>query len=120
MFKRVFLTTAALLAFTNPLIASDCEQPGLPEVPNGAEASLDIMITGQKAVKAFQADAETYRGCLAAVLDDLKSTAEEGDKDAAAAFKAATDDYNASVAAEEKLASDFNSAIQAYKAANPN
>ncbi len=120
MFNKMFLTTAALLAFTNSLIASDCEQPGLPEVPNGAEASLDTMISGQKAVKAFQADAQAYRGCLEALLEDIKSTAEEGDKDAAAAFKTATDDYNASVAAEEKLATDFNSAIQAYKAANPN
>lgn len=119
MFNKVFLATATLLAFTNPLIASDCEQPGLPEVPKGAEASLEIMITGQKAVKAFQADAQTYRGCLEAELDAIKSTAEEGDKVAAAAFKAATDAYNASVAAEEKLASDFNTAIQAYKAANP-
>ena len=118
--NKALLTAAAAFIFSSSVMANDCKQPSVPDVPNGAEASLDIMISGQKAVKAFQADAQGYRGCLEAVLEDIKSTAEEGDKEAAAAFKAATDAYNASVAAEEKLASDFNSAIQAYKAANPN
>ncbi len=119
MLNKALLTATALVTFTSPILANECQQPKLPEIPDGAEASLEVMISGQKAVKAFQANAQDYRVCLETVLNDIKSTAEEGDKEAAAAFKAATDAYNASVAAEEKLASDFNSAIQNYKAANP-
>ena len=110
---------ALSLTAAGPLMAADCTAPAMPELPNGETATMEEMIAGQTAVKAFQSDAQAYRACLEAELGTLKASAAEGDEAAAKAFSDMTADYNASVADEEKVAGDFNNAIRAYKAANP-
>lgn len=112
------LLTAALFMSAHAF-AQDCTAPATPTLPDGASASLEEMVAGQAAVKSFQADAQAYRECLDGAMQRLRTAAEDGDAEAAEAFKQTTDAYNASVSAEENLATDFNSAIRAYKAANP-
>jgi len=112
-------TFATALLLSCQTYAAECEAPATPEVPAGATATLEEMIAGQKSVKAFQADAQMFRQCVEGKLEGLKAAAAEGDEEAAEAFKNTTDAYNASVAAEEKLAEDFNTEIRAYKEANP-
>lgn len=115
-----WLAAATLLA-TAPAFAADCSLSDAPEVPDGASATLEEMVAGQQAVKTFQADAQAYRACMDGEMAAIKAAAEadEVDEEAAARFKAATEAYNASVAAEEALAEDFNAEIRAYKEANP-
>lgn len=93
--------------------------PEVPEIPDGSTATMEEMIAGQTAVKAFQSAVADYRGCQDGRMEALKAAVEEGDPDAAPAYEAATDAYNKSVTVEEGVAEQFNQSIRAYKAANP-
>ncbi|EED35157.1 hypothetical protein NOR51B_1102 [Luminiphilus syltensis NOR5-1B] len=116
-----FLAIALMAA--SPAFADDCEAPEAPTLPDGSSASMEEMVAGQGAIKAFQAESGEYRTCLDTEIAAAQKRVKKGDEDdkaeAAAAFEAATEAYNASVATEEKLAEDFNTAIRAFKAANP-
>ncbi len=104
--------------------ADDCVIPSLPEVPEGSDASMEQMIAIQKAVKVFQADNLDYMACLEPALntagENAKKTGSKEEKSAAKALYTEQEaTYNAAVSIEEKLVSDFNAAIRAYKAASP-
>ena len=77
------------------------------------------MIATQKAIKSFQSDAEVVRKCLDELMSTLREASTDGDADAIKEFNVANDRYNQSVSVEESLATEFNEAIKAYKAANP-
>ena len=113
------LVIATSLFAASQTFAADCTRPTMPAVPDGASATMDEMIAGQGAVKAFQADAQAFRACVDGKLAGLKAAAADGDEAAAETFKATTEAYNASVSDEETLAEAFNAAIRAYKEANP-
>lgn len=103
--------------------AADCTAPDAPEVPNGAKASYDDMVAGQQAVKEFQQNNKEYLNCMeqdisasAAAAKNVKAS----DDEKAVAIKqhnAAVQAYNAAIAREEKLAKDFNGALQEFKKA---
>ena len=115
------LALIGLILGSTASIADDCTAPPSPTPPDGATASMEQMLAGQKAVKAFQAANTAYRSCL----DPLVTAAEvaaAGDSpgpDLKATLKQLTDDYNASVSAEEEVANQFNVALREYKKANP-
>ncbi len=118
--NKIFISFALLLTFVaGPAVADDCTMPDKPSIPDGSTATMEEMIAGQSAVKAYQAAVEAYRGCQDGRMEALKAAVEEGDPGAAPAFETATDAYNESVTLEEQLAEEFNQAIRAYKAANP-
>jgi hypothetical protein len=107
-------------AFTSTgALADECNLGDMPTLPSGATASMEEMVAGQQAVKAFQTEAQTYRSCLDEEMNTIREAADDGDKTSAEAFKTLTDAYNASVAAEEEMANEFNAQIREYKAANP-
>lgn len=110
LFAASFITSLTAVA--------ECTAPDQPALPDGTSSTMDEMIAGQKAVKAFQADVQAFRACLDEELESLKSAAADGDEAAAELFAAKTDAYNASVAAEEEVANNFNAQIRAYKEAN--
>lgn len=112
LFIALFLSSLTAMA--------ECTAPNQPSMPDGASSTMDEMITGQKAVKAFQADAQKFRACLDKEIESMRSAASDGDEAAAESFAAKTDAYNASVAAEEEVANKFNAQIRAYKEANAN
>lgn len=94
-----------------------CDYPAEPEIPDGATASKDEMITASRAVRDFQAALETYRACIDAA-----------ETDAVAALEDPTDDelrnrqevlnkrYNATVEQEQRVVALFNASVQAYRA----
>ena len=102
-------------------MANDCTAPVTPSLPDGAQATLEQMLAGQKAVKAYQTANSEYRACL----DPLVSAAEvaaAGDSPGPELQEALTklnESYNASVSSEEALAEAFNTQLREYKAANP-
>ena len=108
-----FLRTSTFIALLAgaTLANAACDTPEMPSAPDGSTATMDEMIAGQQAVKAFQADSLEYRGCLDEVMLSLEHDLER--------YQTQTEAYNASVSAEESVAGAFNSAIAAYKAANP-
>ncbi|MCB1687378.1 MAG: hypothetical protein KDI33_02780 [Halioglobus sp.] len=110
------------LAFTSMAsFAEDCTTPTTPTLPDGATATLEQMLAGQKAVKDFQAMNTAYRSCLEPQIAAAE-TAAAGDSpgpELIEALKVLTDNYNASVSKEEELATQFNTELREYKEANP-
>lgn len=123
--RLVAIPLTAILMSARGLLAAECLEPEAPELPNGKTASMDAMLAGQKAVKAFQDLNLAYRDCLENEVSEAKATmeeaAEEGDKEAATAalaqHDAAIEAFNDAVADEEALAGQFNTEIREFKAA---
>ena len=113
----------ALLALGSSMAMAECVQPESPTLPDGSSATMDDMIVGQQAVKAFQAANLEYMGCLETQFTAAKKTIEEGKASDAEALKAAyekdVEAYNEAVSAEEALAGQFNTEIREFRAANP-
>ena len=113
----------ALLALGSSMDMADCVQPESPTLPDGSSATMDDMIAGQQAVKAFQAANLEYMGCLETQFTAAKKTIEEGKASDAEALKAAyekdVEAYNEAVSAEEAMAGKFNTEIREFRAANP-
>lgn len=116
-----FMKYAALtLAMGSPYaLAADCNAPEAPTMPDGASATYEDMIAGQKAVKAFQAANLEYMKCLEPDIATAEAAVQAGEEGAAEAYQAAQETYNAAVSAEEAVAGEFNTEIREYKAANP-
>ena len=119
------IALSAALAFgaTNALAIEECGSPEKPTMPDGSTASMEQMLEGQKAVKAFQADLKMHLECLdkhMAAAEDAASKTDDADEKAThqAAYNEAFNAYNAAVSSEEEVAGDFNVALRAYKAAN--
>lgn len=101
-------------------IAEECVAPtAVPTVPEGATSTMEQMLEGQKAVKAFQADNMAYLLCMDPKLAAAQEDVVAGSEEAVAAAEKLQESYNAAVSREEALASQFNTAIREYKAANP-
>lgn len=100
-------------------LAQDCETPSMPELPDGASATMEQMLEGQKAVKAFQASLMEYLKCLEPQLTAAQTAAEAGTEGAADNYKKLEETYNTGVSMEEEVAGQFNTEIREYKAANP-
>ncbi len=124
--KIVKYSALALLIGSGYSFADDCTAPALPELPDGATATMEQMLAGQKSVKAFQAANLEYMKCLEPGIETARAAAaeavekKEGVDEAKAAFTSAQDSYNAAVSAEEDLAGRFNNEVRAFKSAHPN
>lgn len=94
-----------------------CDYPDRVLVPNGSTATKEDMVTGQRGVKAYVAAMEVYLDCI---VEEEKAA-----RDAMGAMDADQEQdredmlnkkYNAAVDEMERLAAQFNSEVQAYKA----
>jgi len=96
-----------------------CDYPQRVDVPDGATATKDDMIAGQKGVKSYMASMEEYLTCIEAdeaqrVLgardldDDTKRQQEE----------MFNKKYNAAVEEMNLVAEEFNMQVRAYKDRN--
>lgn len=103
--------------------AADCDAPEKPPTLDGSTASMEEMLAGQKAVKAFQSANTDYMQCLEKNFQAAEENAKESADAAARAiaqkeYTQSVEAYNAAVSAEEEVAGAFNIALRAYKAAN--
>ena len=103
------------LAVSSMAAQAACDYPSRVEVPDGATATKDQMISGQKAVKQYMADMESYLACLeeqnaAAAVEgeDAEVTAQRSDLHVKR--------HNAAVEEMELLAARFNEQVRSYKA----
>jgi hypothetical protein len=117
--KVLKFTALALALGSTSVLAEDCQAPPAPELPEGASASMEQMLEGQKAVKTFQAANLEYMKCLEPNLTAAEASVQAGDEGADEKYQAAQETYNAAVSAEEGVAGQFNTEIREYKAANP-
>lgn len=102
-------------------IADECTAPTLPTLPDGATASLEQMLAGQKAVKDYQAANTEYRTCLEPQVSaaEVAAAGDSPGPELQETLKQLNDEYNASVSKEEELAIMFNTELREYKEANP-
>ena len=118
------LTRAVLVAALGTGYAhAECEAPAEPQIPDGANASMQDMLDGQQSVKAFQSGNMDYMKCLEAAFAEAEKAAKNADDKTEAAkamatYSEAVDAYNTAVSREETVAGDFNIQIREYKAAN--
>jgi hypothetical protein len=121
MNKIVVLVAGTLFAAS--AVAEDCTAPAAPSLPDGGSSTMEQMLEGQQAVKAFQAANLEYMTCLEERFTAAEQAAKEGSDDEKAAaqeqYNEAMNAYNAAVTKEEEVAGQFNTEIREYKAANP-
>lgn len=115
MNKKSKIAIAIASLIFAPLVFA-CDYPERADLPNGATASKDDMLAGQKTVKNYMSTMEEYLTCLekdeknaVAALDELS------DEDRASRDTAFTKKYNAAVEEMELIAAQFNEEVRAYK-----
>ena len=103
---------------TSPLHA-DCSYPAAPDkLPDGASATLEEMLSGQKAVNSYQKAINDYISCIDKDLDDR--IAKAGDKlkpeQKVDMQKIEAQKHNAAVDQMQSVADRFNEQVKVYKA----
>jgi hypothetical protein len=116
---KVFLAIAALTALTAGPAYADCPYPAAPaKIPDGATATMEEMIAGQKAVQAYDKAINEYVACIDAELQS--SVAKAGDKlkpeQKADMEKVEAQKHNAAIDQEQSVADRFNEQVKAFKA----
>ncbi len=121
MINRSKLALIGLALGSAVSMAGECPVPSDPRLPDGATATMEQMLAGQKAVKEYQAANSEYRACLDPQVSaaEVAAAGDSPSQEALAALKKLNDDYNASVSKEEELATKFNAALRDYKTAHP-
>ena len=98
---------------------ADCPYPQAPtKIPDGATATLEEMVAGQKAVGAYQKAINDYTACIDKELDD--AIAKGGDKlkpaQKADMQRVEAQKHNAAVDQLQAVADRFNEQVKVYKA----
>ena len=113
-------TLIKLISTTSMLLAAHtgfaCDYPERIKIPDGASASKQDMLDGQRGVKKFVADMEIYLDCIVeeekaarAAIADLQPEDEQQREDKL------NKKYNAAVDEMERLAAQFNAEVRIYK-----
>ena len=109
------------IAFATATAAAyaDCPYPQAPtKIPDGASATLEDMVAGQKAVAAYQKAINDYTACIDKELDD--ALAKGGDKlkpeQKADMQRVEAQKHNAAVDQLQAIADRFNEQVKVYKA----
>ncbi|MFZ9653036.1 MAG: hypothetical protein ACO3A8_06785 [Steroidobacteraceae bacterium] len=111
------LCIALVAAFAAGTANAACTYPKAPErIPDGGSATLEEMITAQRAVKQFDADITAYQNCVETEFSDAMakeaSLTEEQKKERR---KIVDQKLNAAVDDAQGLADRLNAQIRVYK-----
>ena len=97
-------------------LALACDYPKRVDIPNGATATKEELLQGQRDVKAYVAEMEEYLDCIVTTekaarsdMDDLEPEVEQQREDML------NKKYNAAVDEMETVAAAFNTQVQAYR-----
>jgi hypothetical protein len=98
---------------------ADCPYPQAPtKIPDGATATLEEMVAGQKAIGAYQKAINDYTACIDKELE--ANIAKEGDKlkpqQKADMQRVEAQKHNAAVDQLQAIADRFNEQVKVYKA----
>ena len=98
---------------------ADCPYPAAPaKIPDGATATLEEMLAGQKAVKEYEKAINDYNACIDKELED--DIAKAGDQlkpqQKAEMQKIEAQKHNAAVDQLQSVADRFNEQIKVFKA----
>ena len=100
-------------------VYADCTYPAAPpKLPDGASATLDEMLAGQKMVKEYDTAIKAYVDCIDKELDQKISSA--GDKlkpeQKADMQKVEAQKHNAAIDQLQGVADRFNEQVKVFKA----
>ena len=114
---KVFLAMALAAAAASAY--ADCPYPPAPaKMPDGATATLEEMVAGQKAVGAYQKAINDYNACIDKELDD--ALAKGGDKlkpeQKQEMQRVEAQKHNAAVDQLQAVADRFNEQVKVFKA----
>lgn len=96
--------------------AFGCDYPQRADVPDGATATKDEMIAGQRGIKSYMSAMEEYLSCIEVAEQQTIADTEESDE----AVKQQRIDmynkkYNAAVDEMNLVAEEFNAQVRVYK-----
>jgi len=115
MTKTVF---SVMAIFAAPL-ALACDYPTRADVPDGATATKEQMIVGQRGVKSYMGTMEVYLSCIEAAEQDTVAGNDESDEEAKQQrIDMLNKKYNAAVEEMNLVAEEFNTQVRAYKERN--
>jgi hypothetical protein len=122
MMKILFKSAVATTILAISPLALACDYPVAVDIPNGATATKDEMVSGVSAFKAWQQALAEYRECIKAetaeaiaALADSGASADEQEQSKTALEKQLTQKHDASVDDEMTRAEDMNTQIKAFK-----
>jgi hypothetical protein len=115
---KAFLTIVLSAAFTAGPAYADCSYPAAPaKLPDGASATLEEMIAGQKVVKEYDKAIKDYVDCIDKELD--AKIAKGGDQlkpeQKADMQKVEAQKHNAAIDQLQSVADRFNEQVKVYK-----
>lgn len=131
MIRRILALIAGgliICAFSaNATELTDCPRPSAPQdLPDGSSSSESRMVEAQQMVKNFVAEGQTFLDCLKMVIQEVKenvtAAAQESDeltedqKAAVRRHQKLIEIHNEMVGEMQRVAEDFNQAIQDYNA----
>jgi len=99
--------------------ALGCDYPARVDMPDGATATKEAMITGQRGIKAYMASMEEYLSCIEG--DEASAVLSLGDIDKETKRQREelfNKKYNAAVQEMNLVAEEFNVQVRAYKDIN--
>ena len=106
----------ALLAASAAAEAA-CIYPRAPEqIPDGAKASYEEMVAGQKAVQQFNNDINAYNSCLDLELETLEKSGQYDENRLAELRAMQAKKNNAAVDEVQAVADRFNEQLRIFKA----
>jgi hypothetical protein len=116
---KALLTMTILGALGAAPAFADCPYPAAPtKIPDGATATLQEMLDGQKAVQAYDKAINEYVGCVDKEVND--NIAKAGDslkpEQKADMQKVAMQKHNAAIDQEQSVADRFNEQVKVFKA----
>ena len=114
---KAFLALSALTVLSAPVYA-ECPYPAAPaKIPDGATATMEEMLAGQKAVKEYDKAITDYVACIDKELAD--SIAKGGDQlkpeQKADMQKVEAQKHNAAIDQEQSVADRFNEQVKVFK-----
>jgi hypothetical protein len=115
---KVLLALAATTALSAAAYA-DCPYPPVPDkIPDGATATMQDMLAGQKAVGEYNKSINDYVACIDKEVDD--AIAKAGDKlkpeQKADMQRIANQKHNAAIDQLQSVAERFNEQVKVFKA----
>jgi hypothetical protein len=116
---KMLHATAAVALLAAGTAYADCPYPPAPDrIPDGATATLDEMLAGQKAINAYNKAVNDYVACIDKQLDD--DIAKQGDKlkpqQKSEMQRVEAQKHNAAIDQLQSIADRFNEQVKVFKA----
>jgi|SRR5215469_10842950 len=118
---KAFLAMACATAVITLPVYADCPYPQAPaKLPDGATATLEEMVAGQKTVQAYEKAINEYNACIDKALDDAitKGGDQLKPEQKADMQRVEAQKHNAAVDQLQSVADRFNEQVKIYKARN--